>query len=88
MLEEKVEQLSREAFSGAPSRFHFSIINFYLCQKLFREKRQPDEWIPRPPERFQLKGHRLPVNRVIFHPVFSVIASSSEDCTIKVCFFF
>lgn len=68
MLEEKVEQLSREAFSGAPSR----------------EKRQPDEWIPRPPERFQLNGHRLPVTRVIFHPVFNVIASSSEDCTIKV----
>lgn len=42
-------------------------------------------WIPRPPARHSLTGHRLPVNAVIFHPVFSVIVTASEDATIKVC---
>jgi WD40 repeat protein len=34
-----------------------------------------------------MQGHRLPVTKVVFHPLFSVIASSSEDCTIKVIIF-
>ena len=46
-------------------------------------KRSPADWIPRPPERFTLNGHRATVTRVIFHPVYSIIASSSEDATIK-----
>lgn len=48
------------------------------------QKRDPKEWIPRPPERYALSGHRSPVTRVIFHPVFSVMVSASEDATIKV----
>ncbi|RXN13252.1 lissencephaly-1 -like protein [Labeo rohita] len=48
------------------------------------QKRDPKEWIPRPPEKYALSGHRSPVTRVIFHPVFSVIVSASEDATIKV----
>lgn len=48
------------------------------------QKRDPKEWIPRPPERYALSGHRNPVTRVIFHPVFSVMVSASEDATIKV----
>ena len=51
-----------------------------------RDKRSPTEWIPRPPERYSLSGHRSPVTKVIFHPVFSVMVSSSEDATIKVRF--
>lgn len=50
------------------------------------QKRDPKEWIPRPPERYALSGHRSPVTRVIFHPVFSVMVSASEDATIKVWF--
>lgn len=46
-------------------------------------KRSPTEWIPRPPEKFMLTGHRSTVTRVIFHPVYSVIASCSEDACIK-----
>lgn len=49
------------------------------------QKRDPKEWIPRPPERYSLSGHRAPVTRVIFHPVFSVMVTASEDATIKVC---
>ncbi|VDO40766.1 unnamed protein product [Haemonchus placei] len=63
------------------------ILNFEeRSVKLFilREKRQPAEWIPRPPERYALTGHRAPITRVIFHPVWSVMASCSEDSTIKI----
>ncbi|VEN63023.1 unnamed protein product [Callosobruchus maculatus] len=31
-----------------------------------------------------ISGHRAPVTRVIFHPVFSIMVSASEDATIKV----
>ncbi|CAM4670791.1 hypothetical protein PO909_008390 [Leuciscus waleckii] len=48
------------------------------------QKRDPKEWIPRPPEKYALSGHRSPVTRVIFHPVFSLMVSASEDATIKV----
>ncbi|KAF9361056.1 protein with putative role during mitosis [Mortierella sp. AD094] len=42
------------------------------------------DWIPRPPERWTLTGHRSPITRVTFHPVFSLIASASEDTTIRI----
>lgn len=42
------------------------------------------DWIPRPPERWTLTGHRSPITRVVFHPVFSLIASASEDTTIRI----
>lgn len=49
-----------------------------------REKKSPTEWLPRPPEKFSLTGHRATVTRVVFHPVYSVIASASEDASIKI----
>lgn len=49
-----------------------------------REKKSPTEWLPRPPEKFLLNGHRATVTRVIFHPVYSVLASCSEDASIKI----
>lgn len=52
------------------------------------QKRDPKEWIPRPPEKYALSGHRSPVTRVIFHPVFSLMVSASEDATIKVFLIF
>ncbi|KAJ3104898.1 protein with putative role during mitosis [Phlyctochytrium planicorne] len=42
------------------------------------------DWIPRPPEKHSLSGHRSPITKVAFHPVFSLLASSSEDSTIKI----
>lgn len=67
-LETKLQAAEKEIGSGAPTR----------------DKRLPTEWIPRPPERYKLDGHRLPVHRVIFHPVYSLLVSASEDATIKV----
>ena len=39
--------------------------------------------LPRVPEKFALTGHRDTVTCVEFHPVFSVVASSSEDGSIR-----
>lgn len=55
---------------------------FYL-----RDLKSSASWIPRPPEKLTLYGHRDSVMRVVFHPVYSVILSCSEDHTIKAgCF--
>lgn len=67
-LESKLSEAEKEFIDGAPTR----------------GKRSPTEWIPRPPEKFSLTGHRATINRVIFHPVFSLVVSASEDATIKV----
>lgn len=67
-LEAKLTEQEKEYVGGAPTR----------------DKRSPTEWIPRPPERFTLSGHRNTITRVIFHPVYSLIISASEDATIKV----
>lgn len=67
-LEARLAETEKEIRSGAPGK----------------DKRNPADWIPRPPEKYCLTGHRSTVTRVIFHPVFSILASASEDATIKV----
>lgn len=42
------------------------------------------DWYPRVPPRHTLLGHRQPITSVAFHPTFSLVASASEDCTIKI----
>lgn len=49
-----------------------------------REKKDPAEWIPRGPERAELHGHRMPITRVLFHPQYNIVVTSSEDSQIKV----
>jgi len=66
-LEGKLSEAEREYIAGAPTR----------------DKRSPAEWIPRKPEKFCLSGHRLPVTKVMLHPVYSLLFSASEDGTIK-----
>lgn len=41
-------------------------------------------WLPRSPPRHSLESHRETVNCLAFHPVFSSIASGSDDCTVKI----
>ncbi|XP_043247416.1 lissencephaly-1 homolog [Amphibalanus amphitrite] len=67
-LEANLADFQREMQAGAPTR----------------EKRSPSDWIPRPPEKYALTGHRAPVTKVLLHPVYSLMASASEDATIKV----
>ncbi|KAE8538749.1 nuclear distribution protein PAC1 [Cryptococcus gattii VGV] len=40
-------------------------------------------FIPRPPPRHTLASHRAPVTRLAFHPTWTVLASASEDATVK-----
>lgn len=42
------------------------------------------EALPREPAKHTLSGHRLAVTKVLFHPIFNVCVSASEDTTIKV----
>lgn len=42
------------------------------------------EWLPRTPPKHLMSGHRSAITRVAFHPVFSLLASSSEDTTVKI----
>ncbi|KAK9457469.1 WD40-repeat-containing domain protein [Dipodascopsis uninucleata] len=43
----------------------------------------PSVWLPRI-SKYKLEGHREPVTSIAFHPVFSILASSSEDASIKI----
>ena len=71
-LELKLQEARQEAIVGGSTR----------------DKRSSSEWIPRPPEKFELKGHRDAITRVIFHPTFDLCASASEDATVKVKFIY
>ena len=67
-LELKLQEVLQDVTTGGPTK----------------EKRSPADWIPRPPEKFILKGHRETICRVIFHPIYDLCASASEDATIKI----
>jgi platelet-activating factor acetylhydrolase IB subunit alpha len=41
-------------------------------------------FIPRAPARHTLASHRSPITKVAFHPLWTVLASASEDSTVKV----
>lgn len=47
-LEAKLSEAEKEVKEGAPTK----------------SKRSPGEWIPRPPERYSLSGHRATITRV------------------------
>lgn len=51
---------------------------------LSRRNLDPTTWLPRSPARHNLQSHRLPINCVAFHPIFSSLASGSEDTTLKI----
>lgn len=42
------------------------------------------DWLPRAPAAHVLTGHRMPLTRVTFHPLYSLLASASEDTTVKI----
>ncbi|KAG8838625.1 protein with putative role during mitosis [Serendipita sp. 411] len=42
------------------------------------------DWLPRTPAKHVMAGHRSSITRVAFHPVFSLMASASEDTSIKI----
>lgn len=55
-LEAKLSEAEKEVLEGAPSK----------------AKRSPGEWIPRPPEKFSLTGHRASITRVRLAAAFLI----------------
>lgn len=51
---------------------------------LSKRHKDPASWLPRSPATHTLQSHRHPIACVAFHPIFSSLASGSEDCTIKI----
>ncbi|KAK2052521.1 WD domain-containing protein [Colletotrichum caudatum] len=51
---------------------------------LSRRNQDPTSWLPRSPARHTLESHCKPITCVAFYPVFSSLASGSEDYTIKI----
>lgn len=47
-LEARLSEAEKEVLEGAPTK----------------SKRSPTEWIPRPPEKFDITGHRASITRV------------------------
>lgn len=46
-------------------------------------RKDPSQWLPRPPCSHSLAGHRSPITATIFHPNFVILVTASEDATIK-----
>ncbi|TKX18226.1 nuclear distribution protein PAC1 [Elsinoe australis] len=70
-LESKAANLQSELDSATPT-------------SLSRRNQDPAIWLPRSPARHTLQSHRQPVTCIAFHPIFSSIASGSEDSAIKI----
>lgn len=70
-LESKNAALQSELDSATPT-------------SLSRRNQDPTTWLPRSPARHTLQSHRSPITCVAFHPIFSSLASGSEDTTIKI----
>lgn len=51
---------------------------------LSKRQQDPASWLPGAPARHTLESHRAPINCVAFHPVFTSIASGSDDYMIKI----
>lgn len=51
---------------------------------LSRRNQDPASWLPRSPARHSLESHRDTINCIAFHPIFSSVASGSDDFTIKI----
>jgi platelet-activating factor acetylhydrolase IB subunit alpha len=55
-----------------------------LSQAPAKRAASQSDWVPRAPAAHVLTGHRSPITRVAFHPQYSILASASEDATVKI----
>jgi platelet-activating factor acetylhydrolase IB subunit alpha len=51
---------------------------------LFHRHQDPAAWLPQSSARYVLESHKDTVNCIAFHPIFTSIASGSDDCIIKI----
>ncbi|KUI57972.1 Nuclear distribution protein PAC1 [Cytospora mali] len=49
-----------------------------------RQTDNPTSWLPGAVPRHTLESHRTTINCLAFHPIFSSVATGSDDCTIKI----
>ena len=68
---------------GQVSSLTTELENMPIGMSASSKKIDPTSWLPRNPAKYSL-GHRQPITSVAFHNVFSVVASSSEDGSIKI----
>lgn len=69
-LEVKVQQLTEELSSSTKIKKNLSDVD-------------QDQLFPKIPAKFVLHGHRAVVSHIVFHPTYNLLASSSEDASIK-----
>eukprot|EP01091_Cochliopodium_minus_P014328 TRINITY_DN4846_c0_g1_i2.p1 TRINITY_DN4846_c0_g1~~TRINITY_DN4846_c0_g1_i2.p1 ORF type:complete len:337 (+),score=64.76 TRINITY_DN4846_c0_g1_i2:257-1267(+) len=55
-----------------------------LSEEIRPNKKPTTDTLPKPPEKFTLKGHRGNISWLTFHPQYTQLLSSSEDTTIKI----
>ncbi|KAI1427248.1 nuclear distribution protein pac-1a [Xylaria sp. FL1777] len=51
---------------------------------LSMRNKDPSSWLPNPNPRYTFESHRSTINCIAFHPVFSSLATGSDDYTIKI----
>ncbi|KAI0104975.1 nuclear distribution protein pac-1a [Nemania sp. FL0031] len=51
---------------------------------LSMRNKDPSSWLPKAPPRYTLESHRSTINCISFHPIFSSLATGSDDYTIKI----
>ncbi|CAJ0949118.1 unnamed protein product, partial [Mesorhabditis belari] len=76
-LQKKNEELERKLSGYVDKEERLTMIPY-------GKKASAEDRIPRPPEKLTLVGHRSAVNRVIFHPIYNLVISCSDDTSIKV----
>lgn len=78
-LEAKVEQLQQQRNFGGPTDGTSNGSNGTNLSSVPENSKM----LPKPPASCCLTGHRAPVTVVVTHPIYSIIASGSEDATIR-----
>ncbi|KAI1741807.1 nuclear distribution protein pac-1a [Xylaria scruposa] len=51
---------------------------------LSMRNKDPSSWLPKAPPRYTLESHRSTINCIAFHPIFSLLATGSDDYTVKI----
>ncbi len=51
---------------------------------LSKRNKDPASWLPKAPPRYTLESHRGAINCIAFHPIYSSVATGSDDYTIKI----
>jgi platelet-activating factor acetylhydrolase IB subunit alpha len=71
-LEAKIEMLQQQKSLGTNGSVQYDENSF-----------KDSKLLPKAPAKCSLSGHRAPITAVACHPLYSLVASSSEDSTIK-----